>query len=53
MPKLKENALAAPVLDVKSELPEELAPGLMPPEQFEAMFQGLRRRAWSGRWELS
>lgn len=43
MPKTKKNVPGTPALDVKPELLDELVKGPMTPEQFEAMFQGLKK----------
>jgi putative transposase len=43
MPKLKKNVPQTPALEVKPELLDELVKGPMTPEQFETMFQGLKK----------
>jgi putative transposase len=43
MPKPKKNVPETPALEIKPELLDELVKGPMTPEQFEAMFQGLKK----------
>ncbi len=43
MPKTKKSVPGTPALDVKPELLDELVKGPMTPEQFETMFQGLKK----------